>query len=56
LQYAGIAPLERGSGKIKRVVQNHKGNRLLNSTMYMVALNQLVHNPKAKGVLPEKAL
>jgi len=47
LKYAGIAPLEKASGKNKKVVQNHKGNRLLNSTLHMVAINQLRHNPKA---------
>lgn len=54
LQYAGIAPLEKSSGKKKRVVQNSKGNRKLNSTLYMVAINQLSHNPKAKEYYQKK--
>lgn len=54
LQYAGIAPLEKGSGKKKKAVQNNKGNRLLNNTMFMVALNQLNHNPKAKEYYRKK--
>jgi|RhiMetdeSRZDD1v2_1073273.scaffolds.fasta_scaffold477304_1 transposase len=48
LQYAGIAPLERSSGQLKRAVQNNKGNRLLNNALYMVAICQIKHNPKAK--------
>jgi transposase len=54
LQYAGIAPLEKASGKKKKTVQNNKGNRLLNSTMFMVALNQINHNPKAKEYYQKK--
>jgi transposase len=54
LQYGGIAPLEKGSGKTKKAVQNNKGNRLLNSTMYLVALNQISHNLKAKAYYQKK--
>ncbi len=54
LQYAGIAPLEKASGKKKKAVQNHKGNRSLNSAMYMVALSQISHNPKAKKYYRKK--
>jgi transposase len=54
LQYGGISPLEKSSGKTKRAVQNNKGNRLLNSTMYMIALNQVNHNPKAKAYYEKK--
>jgi hypothetical protein len=54
LQYGGISPLERSSGKRKKAVQNNKGNRLLNSTMYMVALNQINHNPKAEAYYRKK--
>ena len=54
LQYAGIAPLEKSSGKLKRAVQNHKGNRLLNTALYMVAICQIKHNPKAKSYYQKK--
>jgi transposase len=35
LQFAGIAPLEKTSGKTKRAVQNHKGNRLLDNAFLL---------------------
>jgi transposase len=54
LQYAGIAPLEKGSGKTKKAVQNNKGNRLLNSTLYMVAIGQITHNPQGKAYYQKK--
>jgi transposase len=54
LQYAGIAPLEKGSGQKKKAVQNNKVNRLLNNTMYLVALSQLRHNPQAKKYYQKK--
>ncbi len=54
LSYAGIAPKERSSGKSKRYIQNSKGNRRLNTAFYMVALNQLTHNPNAKAYFEKK--
>jgi transposase len=54
LQYAGIAPLEKASGKVKKAVQNNKGNRALNSTIYMVAVGQINHNPKGKEYYRKK--
>jgi len=54
LSYAGIAPVERSSGRSKRHIQNMRGNRNLNSALYMVALNQLTHNPKAKVYFEKK--
>jgi len=52
--YAGIAPKEKSSGKTKRYVQSNKGNRTLNSTLYMIALGQLLWNPKAKAYFEKK--
>jgi transposase len=54
LQFAGIAPLEKSSGKTKRAIQNHKGNRSLNNTFYMVAVSQITHNPPAKAYYQKK--
>jgi|GEM_PF-4895327 len=54
LQFAGIAPLERSSGKTKRAVQNHKGNRSLNSTLYMAAVCQISHNSLARDYYRKK--
>lgn len=54
IQYAGIAPVERSSGKTKRCYQNSRGNRLLNSTLYFVAVNQLRWNEKAKEYFEKK--
>jgi transposase len=54
LQYSGIAPLEKASGKIRRTVQNNKGNRQLNSTMYMAAVGQINHNPRGKEYYKKK--
>lgn len=54
LRYAGIAPKEISSGKSKRHRQNTMGNRNLNTALYMVALNQLTKNPKAKEYFEKK--
>jgi transposase len=54
LQFAGIAPLEKASGKTKRAVQNHKGNRALNNTFYIAALCQITNNPKAREYYRKK--
>jgi len=54
IRYAGIAPLERSSGKTKRHTRNRKGNRKLNSALYLVAVGQLKWNPKAKEYLDKK--
>jgi transposase len=54
LQYAGIAPKEKSSGRTTRHVQNNKGNRHLNSVFYLVALTQTQWNPKAKVYYQKK--
>lgn len=54
IQYAGIAPVERSSGKSKARHQNSRGNRLLNSTLYLVAINQIRWNEKAREYFEKK--
>ena len=54
IQYAGIAPVERSSGKSKKHYQNSRGNRLLNSALYLVAINQIRWNDKAKEYFEKK--
>lgn len=54
IQYAGIAPVERSSGKSRARHQNSRGNRLLNSTLYLVAINQIRWNEKAKVYFEKK--
>lgn len=54
IKYAGIAPLERSSGKTKRHTKNKKGNRRLNTTFYLIALNQLRWNVKAQEYFQKK--
>lgn len=54
VKYAGIAPLEKSSGKSKRHQKNKQGNRKLNTTLYLVALNQLRWNHEAKRYFAKK--
>jgi len=54
IKYAGIAPLEKSSGKTKRSRRNKTGNRKLNSAFYLAALNQLRWNNKAKEYFQKK--
>lgn len=54
LRYAGIAPKEKSSGKSKGHRQNTMGNRNLNTALYMVSLNQLTKNQKAKTYFEKK--
>jgi transposase len=54
IQYTGIAPVERSSGKSRARHQNSRGNRLLNSTLYLVALNQARWNEKAREYFEKK--
>jgi transposase len=48
IRYAGIAPVERSSGKKKRHLRDMRNNRQLNTAMFLTALNQLRWNAKAK--------
>lgn len=54
IKYAGIAPSERSSGKSKTCRKSKTGNRKLNSAFYLVALNQLRWNQKAKDYFQKK--
>lgn len=54
IKYAGIAPIQKSSGKIRRFVKNKTGNRKLNSTFYMAALCQIQWNPKTKEYYEKK--
>lgn len=54
IQYTGIAPVERSSGKSKGRHQNSRGNRLLNSTLYLITINQIRWNEKAKEYFKKK--
>jgi transposase len=52
--YAGIAPVERSSGKKKRHLRDMRNNRQLNTAMCLLAFNQLRWNPKAKTYFHKK--
>lgn len=54
IQYAGIAPTEMSSGKSRSYRQNKKGNRALNSTLYLTTINQLRWNEKARVYYEKK--
>lgn len=54
IKYAGIAPVEKQSGKNKKHKQNKCGNRQLNNAIYTVALTQLRCHPKAKAYFQKK--
>lgn len=54
IAYAGLAPKERSSGMSKRHKKSKQGNRKLNSTFYLLALNQLRWNNKAKEYFQKK--
>lgn len=54
IRYAGIAPIERSSGRNTRHVKNNTGNRKLNSALYLAAMSQLRWNPKAKIYFDKK--
>jgi len=54
IQYAGIAPRERSSGKTKKHKKAIIGNRKLNNAFYLAAMVQLRWNPKAKDYFEKK--
>lgn len=54
VKYAGIAPVERQSGKTRKHKQAKGGNRQLNTAIYTIALTQLRCNPKAKAYFEKK--
>lgn len=54
IQYAGIAPREKSSGKTKRHSKSKTGSRKLNNAFYLAAMVQLRWNPKAKVYFDKK--
>lgn len=54
IQYAGIAPREKSSGKTKRHSKSKTGSRKLNNAFYLAAMVQLRWNPKAKEYFDKK--
>ncbi len=54
IQYAGIAPREKSSGKSKRHTKSKIGSRKLNNAFYIAAMVQLRWNPKAKEYFEKK--
>lgn len=54
VKYAGIAPIEKQSGKSRKHKQNKTGNRQLNNAIYTIALTQLRCHPKAKAYFQKK--
>lgn len=54
VKYAGIAPVEKQSGKTRKHKQAKGGNRQLNTAIYTIALTQLRCNPQAKAYFEKK--
>lgn len=54
VKYAGIAPVEKQSGKTKKYRQAKGGNRQLNRAIYTIALTQIRYHPKAKIYFAKK--
>lgn len=52
--YAGIAPVEKSSGKTTRFKQNHGGNRQLNAVLHMAAITNMMWDPKGKEYYEKK--
>jgi transposase len=52
--YAGVAPLEASSGKRRRYRLNRRGNRRLNSALYVIALTQARIHPPAREYLARR--
>jgi transposase len=54
VRYAGIAPLERSSGKSKKFVNTTRGNRKLNSVLFYTVLGRIVWDKAIKKRYKEK--
>jgi Transposase and inactivated derivatives len=48
VRYAGIAPISRSSGKAQIFIRNNRGNRKLNTVLYMTALSRIRHDAAIK--------
>lgn len=53
-KYAGVVPSEKSSGKTIRRIKTNMGNRRLNSALYILALNQVRWDTRAKGYFDKK--
>lgn len=53
-KYAGVVPSERSSGKRIKHQKSNIGNRHLNSAIYLVAINQIRWEKKAKAYFDKK--
>ena len=54
IQYAGIAPKEKSSGKTKKHKKTFSGNRKLNHTFFLAALIQIQRNEEARVYYQKK--
>lgn len=52
--YAGIAPVEKSSGKSQKHCNNKTGNRNLNSAFYILSLHQSRYDKKARAYYEKK--
>ncbi|WP_211233078.1 transposase [Solirubrobacter soli] len=52
--YAGAAPIEASSGKRRRYRLNRRGNRRLNSALYVIVLTQARIHPPARAYLARR--
>lgn len=54
VRYAGIAPISRSSGKAQIFIRNNRGNRKLNTVLYMTALCRIRHDTEIKDLYQKK--
>lgn len=52
--YAGIAPVDKSSGKKQKHYNNKSGNRKLNSIFYRMSIHQSIHDPEGKKYYEKK--
>lgn len=54
MSYCGAAPVERSSGKSKKVRVNTGGNRTMNYVLHMIAQIRLRLDPRSKELVERK--
>lgn len=54
--YAGIAPVDKSSGKTAKHRNNKSGNRKLNSIFYRLSIHQSIFDAEGKGYFEKKIL
>jgi transposase len=52
--YAGIAPVDKSSGKTTRHRNNKSGNRKLNSVFYRMSMHQSIYDEEGKKYYEKK--